>query len=237
MGIKLERKKERNWLLTIIYRLHKILPFSSKRKLRLYLDIEWIFYRLAHEVSFQHYQANEHPLRIKSGASILAYIQKEDRVLDLGCKYGELSYLIADKAQKVIGIDFDKKAISKANKLYQKDNLEFKVGDARKFLEDSNYDFDVLILSHILEHLDNPLAFLKNFAAYFNRIYIEVPDFQKSYLNQYRKDLGNKLIYTDTDHVSEFDRDELKELIKSCGLKIINAEYIFGLQKVWCKKI
>lgn len=235
MGIKLNRKKKRTLLLTLIYRIHKIIPFSHEKKLRFYLDLEWIFDRLSHETSFKYYDESKHPLRKHTIDSILKFIDKEHTVLDLGCKYGNLSYSISQKAKKVVGVDFDTKAIEIAKKTYQGDNLQFQEGDALSYINQQDFKFDVLILSHILEHIDDPKAFLISFKEHFKLVYIELPDFNKTYLNFYRADLKSDLIYTDPDHISEFDRFELRELIISCGFEIVNEEYIFGIQKIWCK--
>ena len=45
------------------------------------------------------------------------------------------------------------------------------------------------------------------------------------------------LIYTDNDHVAEFDRDELKEIFSACDLEILKSEYMHGVQRYWCKVI
>lgn len=63
MGLQLKRAKTRNLLLSVIYRMQRLLPFSSERRLRLWLDLEWIFDRLAHEESFRYYQVQQHPFR------------------------------------------------------------------------------------------------------------------------------------------------------------------------------
>jgi hypothetical protein len=44
------------------------------------------------------------------------------------------------------------------------------------------------------------------------------------------------LIYTDSDHVSEFERTELEGLITDSGLKVIRAEFRFGVMKYWCEQ-
>lgn len=50
MGLKLKRNKKRNWLLSILYKINASWFFlTSEKKLRLYLDLAWIFSRLAHE--------------------------------------------------------------------------------------------------------------------------------------------------------------------------------------------
>jgi len=234
MGIKLKRQKRRNILLSIIYRIHKLFPISATKKLKLYLDLEWIFDRLSHETSFDFYDEEKHPVRVHSKEFILNQISASHIVLDLGCKYGNMANYIAKKANRVIGIDFDEKAIDIANKTYKSDNLTFVVAEALSYIKEQSYKFDVLILSHILEHLNDPKTFLQDFTKYFSLIYIELPDFNKTYLNLYRQKVGNSLVYTDTDHISEFDRFELRKLIDACGLHIVQEEYIFGVQKIWC---
>lgn len=235
MGVKLERDKNRHWLLSIIYRAQKLLPLGKENKLRLFLDLEWIFDRLSHEASFRNYQPEEHPVRMHSKRFIMQRIDKDKRVLDIGCKHGEIADFIAESAQKVVGIDYDEHAISIARSSFQRENLEFVVGEAYDYLNATEDDFQVLILSHLLEHLDDPQGFLLRFKDFFQLIYIEVPDFDRNYLNHYRKDLKMELIYSDTDHISEFDRIELKALLDSCALEVIDSEYRFGVQKLWCR--
>lgn len=235
MGIKTSRQKPNNLLLSIIYRLQKILPISNTTKFKLFLNLEWIFDRLSHEMSFKHYTPLEHPVRKCSETFILDNINKTDVVLDLGCNLGEISFMIAEKAKEVIGIDYNKKAIEIAQQRYNKSNLKFYNREALEFLKDNSVKFNVLILSHILEHLDNPKEFLLNFKDYFDQIYIELPDFERHYLNHYRQNLNLSLIYSDNDHISEFDRDELKTLLNECNIEVTKEEYRYGLQKLWCK--
>jgi len=237
MGIKLTRKKKKILILSLAYLFKKILPVSAKLKLKLFLNLEWIFDRLSHEESFNYYDPAVHPIRIKSKDFILSGILKNDIVLDLGCNFGDVSYFIADKAAEVVGIDYNNSAIQEAIKRYKKSNLTFLNAEALKYLSSNNKKFDVLILSHILEHLDEPKKFLSDFKTYFSKIYIELPDFERYYLNKYREDLNLSLIYSDTDHINEFDRDDMLNLLTECGLTIEKAEYRYGLQKLWCKVV
>ncbi len=237
MGIIVSRKKSRNLFFSLIYRIQKFIPISNVKKFKLYLNLEWIFDRLSHELSYKVYSPSEHPQRISTISFILSNIGEDDIVLDLGCNQGDISYYIAEKAKEVIGVDYNKSAIEKAKQKYKRNNLTFICGEALEFLKNNNNKFDILILSHILEHLDNPQYFINMFKDYFKFIYIEVPDFEKTYFNLCRKDLNLNLIYSDADHVSEFDRDELKSLLNSSRLKILKEDYRFGSQKFWCTPI
>ena len=235
MGIITPRKKPRNLLLSILYRMHQMLPIGSQRKMRLYLDLEWIFDRLAMEMSFKHYGPDQHPFRQQARVFLAQHIRGEHAVLDLGCAKGDMSAMLASMAREVVGVDHDAAAIAYARATHQRSNLSFHSSDALAYLKKDPKRFDVLVLSHILEHLDHPEEFLRTFKDYFTHIYIELPDFDKTYLNLYRKDLGVKLIYTDDDHVSEFDRYELRGILDRVGIRIEEAEYRFGIQRLWCR--
>lgn len=236
MGLHLKRNKKKILLLSIIYRLSKLLfMVSSKKKLNLYLNLEWIFDRLAHEESFKNFETDNHPLRIFSLDFIQKQISPLDNVLDLGCNLGEISNKIAEFSNQVVGVDYNNDLITIAKTKYKKPNLNFICTDAFSYLEKTNEKFDVIILSHILEHIDNPEMFLKKCIPYAKKIFIELPDFEKTYLNYYRSAMNNKLNYTDVDHIWEFNRTELFSLINGVGLKVIDCEFKFGVIKVWCE--
>ncbi|MBI2258848.1 MAG: methyltransferase domain-containing protein [Flavobacteriia bacterium] len=235
MGLKLNREKDKNFLLIVIYRLFKLKILSNKVRLKLFLNLEWIFDRLAHEESYKIYNVEEHPVRLSSMEFLKKHIKSTDKVFDLGCNSGDLSNLIADISYEVIGIDYNEKLIKLAKIKYSRNNLSFHFDEAYNFLKKNNNKFDVLILSHILEHLDNPKEFLNEFKIFFNYIFIDLPDYESSFSNKFRLKVGSKLNYTDIDHVSEFDRLELIEILTFCGLEVLDVEYKFGFQKYWCK--
>lgn len=233
MSVKFPRKKDRHFLLSLLYKLDKLMPFSKEAKLRLYLNLEWIFDRLAHERSFQ--VLHPHPVRIESFQFLKAHLSPTYRVLDLGCGTGDLSNQIANCVAQVIALDHDPVLLEWARKNRALPNLSFENGDAETYLASKPESVDVLILSHILEHLDNPIEFLIQSTPYCRFIYIEVPDFDRTPLNHYRKQLNVRLQYADNDHIWEFDRKDMLTLIRKANLKLVNSEFRFGVQKYWCQ--
>jgi SAM-dependent methyltransferase len=161
-----------------------------------------------------------------------SYLERQHNVLDLGCARGEITWIVAEYVEKVVGIDHTKELIEIAIRDNFRPNITYIVGDALEYLQ-KEQNFDVLILSHILEHIDNPKKFLLDFNKYFKYIYIEVPDFDRSFLNIYRVDQKRELVWTDLDHVSEFDRQDLKDILNECNLLVISAEYRYGIQRYW----
>src|SRR5690606_829735 len=197
MGIRMARRKRRVPIVSLIYKLDRLLPFSKRRKLKWYLDLEWSFDRLAMEYSFRHYAPEDHPHRRFANEFILRQLRPGMEVLDLGCNLGDMAVVLADHVTRVVGVDHNDSAILEAKSRHQRPNLTFIHADALEYLDNEPGRFDLLVLSHILEHIDEPEEFLGRFLDHFRWMYIEVPDFDKSLLNQYRLDVGNKLIYTD----------------------------------------
>lgn len=237
MGVKLEKSKKKLWWVSFLYKLKTLLPLSKKQKLKLFLNLEWLFDRFAQEASFDYYPLTQHPFRKDNPAFILDFIKPDSHVLDLGCGLGFVSFYVAEKAKRVVGIDYSQSDIAKAKSLFKRDNLEYRCEDALVYLQKNTETFDILILSHILEHIEEPENFLNTFKGFFQYIYIELPDFDKTLLNSIRKDLNMPLIYSDADHVVEFDREELKALLEKLNLSVLQSEYRFGVQRYWCEVI
>jgi len=235
MSLKFTRKKDRNYILSLFYWIDKVLPLSRRAKLRLYLDLEWAAERLAHEKSFRVFE--EHPVRTRSFDFLARHLTARYRVVDLGCGSGDLSLQIAAKTKHVVAIDHSTQLIAEARQKSTLQNLEFKEGNALDFLTSASEPFDVLILSHILEHLDEPETFLKQHLKFARFFYIEVPDWERTPLNAYRQKVNAGLQYSDNDHIWEFDRVDMQGLIHTCGLTIIDHEFRYGVQKYWCEHL
>lgn len=90
--------------------------------------------------------------------TVLGYLDKEDKILELGCGVGQLAKLITDKGFNYIaGIDFSIEGLRLAKQKAQE--LVFILLDLydERWVE---FDFNVVILSEVLEHLKNDLMVL-----------------------------------------------------------------------------
>ena len=232
--MKFQRKKKRNLLLSLFYKVDKILPLSKSRKLRFYLDLEWVFERLAHEQSFRVFKITEHPVRTVSAGFLLKHLQDSYDVLDIGCNRGDLTFLISNNVRRVTGIDYNSSFIAEAKKKFTGSGITFIAAEAVEYLAGNNHKFDAVILSHILEHLDDPGVFLEVCKRHCRYIYLELPDFERTHLNIYRQEVGSSLIYSDTDHIWELNRRQVQGLFHSHGLVVQDSEFILGVQKYWC---
>jgi SAM-dependent methyltransferase len=231
--ITLQRRKKRNILLSLAYKLRNFIPMSPEKKLKLFLDLSWIFSRLAHEQIFKT------KIRITENIGedfLVNKIPVNATVLDIGCGSGYIAdAYLRKKTENIIGIDYDQAAIERAKYKFKNTKSQFYCIDVFQYLnENPDKKFDVFVLSHLLEHIDQPGDFLNKLQGRADYYYIEVPDFEVSNLNLYRQLVGTDLVYTDADHVSEFDRKSLEALIHKAGLKIEDSEFKFGVIKYWC---
>ena len=102
-------------------------------------------------------------------------IKKSDRVLEIGCGLGTLSYAIARKGSNIIGIDISKKSIKYCNfhkkkYLNNRSNLNFKNISLEEILHDhKNYSFDKVIFFKTLHHITNLSYNLKKIKKIMNK--------------------------------------------------------------------
>ncbi|MGI6314837.1 MAG: class I SAM-dependent methyltransferase [Patescibacteria group bacterium] len=159
-------------------------------------------------------------------------IDSNDEILDISCGKGENAYDIACKAKKVLGIDIIENNIKTAKEKYHlacqqagKENLEFLLGDATKY----NFDqkFDKIVLSNVLEHIENRIDFLQSLHNISDVILLRVPMIDRDWLSVYKKNKGFEYRLDNT-HFIEYTLDELKNELKNAGWKIDSYSIQFG---------
>jgi 2-polyprenyl-3-methyl-5-hydroxy-6-metoxy-1,4-benzoquinol methylase len=156
-------------------------------------------------------------------------------ILDVGCGRGSTIESIVHKSQNVIGIDHNPASVEAAKAKFQNTNVEIICTDIFDYFKlNKDKIFDVIILSHVLEHIEAPEEFVSAISRKAKLFYIEVPDFEAAYGNLYRSAVSTNLIYTDADHVSEFDRESLTSIFTQSGLSVLASEFRFGRMKYWC---
>lgn len=218
--------------MVIIYRMQPFIPLGQKKKLKLFLDLEWIFSRMSLEQAFR----TDMKLQKVAGSDFMySRIADDALVLDVGCGNGSVIELMLAKTQNITGIDHNRASVEIAKEKLKNTKVEIICTDIFDYFKKNNEKvFEVLVLSHVLEHLEAPAEFLQAISGRAKQFYIEVPDFEANYTNLYRSALGSDLIYTDADHVTEFDRESLEEIIVQAGLTVMEREFRFGRIKFWC---
>lgn len=155
-------------------------------------------------------------------------INSGDKVLDIGCGNGALTYDIAKKAGKVVGIDLNEKNIELAKKRFSAPNIKYIVGNILKELP--NESFDIIVLSNVLEHIEKRIEFLNKIKSLAPAILIRVPMLNRDWLTLYKKDLG--LEYRlDKTHYIEYTLESFKDELEKADLFIEKYSIQFG--EIW----
>lgn len=158
----------------------------------------------------------------------LRNISPSQSVLDVGCGNGALARDLAAKAGRVLGIDKEEKKIEEARKNFRRPNLEYAVGDATSFSFEKN--FDVVVLSNVLEHIEDRVDFLKKIKKISPKILIRVPMFDRDWRTAYKKELGVSW-KSDRTHFTEYTEESFRKELEEAGLEIISLSVRWG--EIW----
>lgn len=121
-------------------------------------------------------------------------LRGDEIVLDFGCGSGRISYWIAPRVKKVIGLEITPEMITLAEKSRTADNVEFILYDGRNFPEFPFY-FDIILsigviqimrgkeLKRVVSHLANYLR--KKGKGYFIEQVTDNPKVERPSLNEY----------------------------------------------------
>lgn len=155
-------------------------------------------------------------------------VNPSDTVLDVGCGNGALTFDLSEKAKKVVGIDISSSNIRFAKARYNSDNIEYHVGDAIHYRLKSK--FDVIVLSNMLEHIEDRVAFLKKMRTLAPRLLIRVPMINRDWLTLYKRELGVEW-RLDSTHNIEYTLDSFNKELNQSGLRLISHSIQFG--EIW----
>ena len=151
--------------------------------------------------------------------------------LDLGCAQGTISGKLANHtSSRIVGVDKDKEAIVEAKKRFTQEGLEFIEGDATTL--DLKESFNTVILSNVLEHIDNRVDFLINLQQLYGIKYwlIRVPNFERDWRVPLKRELEVAYM-ADSTHFIEHTPRQFQEEVERAGLEIQEIEFRWG--EIW----
>lgn len=160
-------------------------------------------------------------------------IKREEKVLDVGCGNGALACDIATKSEAIVdGIDINERNIEQARIKHHHPKVKYYIGDVTKDLGTGQYD--VVVLSNVLEHLSDRVPFLKKLLATTrpDRILIRVPLFERDWRVPLRKEVGEEW-RLDPTHETEYTQDQFLHEVNSAGLEVLFFEVRWG--EIWAE--
>ena len=136
-------------------------------------------------------------------------------ILDFGCGPGGLISRCLEQGLEVAGIE----PSAKSREVAKKAGLHVYKSLDEFVIENPSCKIRTVILSHILEHLIDPIHLIRILAKYANNalVYIEVPD-ADSYLSP--NNIGWYRMYFE--HLAHFRKQNIAEFAAHLGVEIIN---------------
>lgn len=143
------------------------------------------------------------------------YLDKEKRLLEIGCSAGMFLYHVRGRVKDIVGADFDHKAAEYASKkcnctVYTDPLIDTPL--ERK-------SFDIICLFQTLEHVRAPLEFILQIKEYLKNngiLYIEVPNLYDSLLSTYNIPYYQQFYYHSA-HIYYFSKKSLSLLLRKAG--------------------
>lgn len=147
-------------------------------------------------------------------------VDSSDEILDIGHGNGMLAKSIAKKARSITGIDINYKGTKDVS-----ENLTFIKGDATIY--DFKKKYNKIILSNVLEHIENRIDFLKKLHGISNTIIIRVPMEDRDWATVYKKEMGFEY-KLDKTHFIEYTLDTLRSELERSGWKLVSYQVNWG---------
>lgn len=95
---------------------------------------------------------------VNKSISEIVDCKKDSKILEIGCGMGYLTFALHKAGFNILGLDISQKAIDYAIKMYG----DFYIcADIFEYSKKNSNKFDIVILTEVIEHVTNPIEFLK----------------------------------------------------------------------------
>ncbi len=194
-------------------RHYEEISYNLRGKTYSFSDLESIFQKRVQQFAIKRYEL----LRSK------IHIEKSDLIIEIGCNDGANLVPWHKAGYDVIGFDWDDTLLE----FGRTKGLRLMKGDVSQS-NTLNKRPKLIILSHVLEHLKNPIAELKRYRKLLEPngyLFIEVPG-----IKEWGQDF---LAYFDLEHNFSFDLGVLKKISSQCGYSLeYGNEFVVMILKV-----
>ncbi|CAN3352649.1 hypothetical protein DICA1_A00386 [Diutina catenulata] len=94
---------------------------------------------------------------------IIPYLKKNQKLLDVGCGPGSISKDLANYVSEVVGLETGEELLQIARSQCSGENVKFEIGSVYSLPFNDN-EFDVVLASQVVVHLEDPVTGLKEMA-------------------------------------------------------------------------
>jgi len=162
--------------------------------------------------------------RAKKFAGIAKKSGSKVKVLEIGSMYGFLIESLQKYGFKCTGLEIDKKAVEHC----RKNDLDVRNETLEIFLENNREKYDLIVMSHVLEHIVDPKEYLekmKRLLGEKGKIMIIVPNATSFTGKIFGKYWGYWQVPV---HVNHFSKKSLQQLFENSGFRLGSIRTVGG---------
>jgi 2-polyprenyl-3-methyl-5-hydroxy-6-metoxy-1,4-benzoquinol methylase len=168
---------------------------------------------------------------------------KAGRVLDIGCGNGRITKMLGKLGIDLLGIDIDAQEIQKAVDSNEYANVQFACRSVQEMKEKDSG----IILTEVLEHIEDPGNFLKAIALICENegfLIVTIPNgyclkeiimavirhlkkitiFAKI-ITQYKNSIGRNTVFNESPHLQQFTLKKIQALLEEAGFTVKEEFY------------
>ena len=148
-------------------------------------------------------------------------MRQAGKVLDYGCGNGVLTYWLWSNGfgKEIMGVDVSQTGVNNAQKSFAREGLTFATIDALNGL--APHSFDVVVSSHVLEHIDQPEIALAGIAEKAEWLVLEVPLEKCIWPELIARLRGKSRKENPLGHVNFWNKATFKRFLQKSGLLVI----------------
>ena len=150
------------------------------------------------------------------------YVSPGGKILDVGCGRGEMMKILTASGYRISGCDFDEECLRISSQYGEVMKLSIADIGRTEFKE----KFDCIILSHVLEHVDNPRQTILELAKISKGlIVVSVPN-PYYFIFILRSLVQKKPVFMNTGHLQVWDWSHFKTFIEvGCDMQVVEYFY------------
>lgn len=225
-------------VLLCIKQYYSILPLSvaPEKAVRIICASQDVLHSALNQAAIQYEPTGLHPKHriMHYHDFFVKRIIPGEKVLDIGCGVGAVAYSVAEGGGEVTAIDISKKNIDSAKRMNAHPKIQYICGDALDYVPGK--DIDVVIMSNVLEHIENRVSFLCSLVTALPdaRYLFRVPRKDRHWSVYFREELGLNWTLDET-HYTEYTYESFATELNATGLEIIHYEYQW--EEIWAEAV
>lgn len=136
-------------------------------------------------------------------------------IIEIGAGEGSVLQELASRkfADEMYAIDISESGIKRIQEKQIESLKECNTYDGYTIPYSDN-QFDVAVLTHVVEHLENPRALIYEASRVAKRLFVEVP-------LEHTMRLPNDFVFDRVGHINEYSPKTIRRLLQTCNLRVL----------------